>query len=72
MGFDPMTIGSAATFGVLDFGGGPALWLATVGILAASATAIALSGLRLGRIARLARIRLAHAHMATAIASRAH
>ena len=72
MGIELMAIGSAATFGVLDFGGGPALWLATVGVLAASATAIALSGLRLGRIARLARIRLGHAHISAAIVSRAH
>ena len=72
MGIDLMAIGGAATFGVLDFGGGPALWLTTIGVLAVSATAIALSGLRLGRIARLARIRLGHAHISTAIVSRAH
>jgi hypothetical protein len=71
MGIDPMVIGSAATFGVLEFGGGPALWFATVGLLATSAAAIALSGFRPGRIARLARVRLGHADIPAAIVSRA-
>ena len=72
MGIDPMAIGSAAMVGVLDFGGGPALWLATVGLLAASAAAIALSGLHPKRLARLAGIRLGHAHVAAAMVGRVH
>ena len=72
MGIDPMAVGSAAMAGVLEFSGGPALWLATVGLLVASATAIALSGLHPTRLARLARIRLGHAQVAAAMVGRAH
>ena len=57
---DPMAIGNMAATGVIEFSSGPTMWLLTAGLLAATAGAIALSSLRLQRLARLRLPRLAH------------
>ena len=67
---DPMTIGSAAATGVLDFGSGPALWALTLGLLSSAAAAIALSGWHPRRLARLALPKLHHAELAVVGMSR--
>ena len=68
---DSMAIGSMAATGVLEFSTGPALWFLIVGLLAATAGAIALSGLRLPRLARPTLPRLAQTRLIPATLSRA-
>jgi len=71
MGFiDPMVIGNAAATGGLEFGIGPTMWFLTVGLLASSGMAIALSGIRWGRLARLGLPRLTHAQLVAVGVSR--
>ena len=71
MGFiDPMVVGNVAATGALEFSVGPALWALTAGLLATSAAAIALSGIRWGRLLRLNLPRLAHAQLVTVGVSR--
>jgi hypothetical protein len=66
---DPMVIQSAAATGVLEFSTGPFLW-GMMGLLAAVAAAIGLSGLHLGRLAQLKPPRLVHAQLAAVSLSR--
>ena len=68
---DPMMVGSAATTGVLEFSIGPILWWMTASVLAMASAALALSGLHLGRIARLKPPKLVHAQLVAVGASRA-
>lgn len=71
MGFiDPMVVGNAAATGGLEFSVGPVLWALTAGLFATSAAAIALSGIRWDRLARLNLPRLAHAQLVTVGVSR--
>jgi hypothetical protein len=68
---DPMVVQSAAATGVLEFGTGPLLWWTTMGLLAALAGAIGVSGLHPGRLLRLKPPKLVHAQLATVAVGRA-
>jgi hypothetical protein len=65
-----MVISNCALTGVLEYSSWPALWLMMVGPLAATAAAIALSGLHLRPVARAGWPRLGHAELAAMGVSR--
>jgi hypothetical protein len=67
---DPMLVNNAALTGVLEFSSWPSLWMITVGLLSIAAVAIGLSGLHLGRLARLPIPTLAHTQLAAIGVSR--
>ena len=63
---DPMAIGNMAATGVIEFGSGQVVWFLTAGLLAATAGAIALSGLPRLLLARLRMPRPAHTRLVPA------
>jgi hypothetical protein len=67
---DPMVVSSAVLTGGLEFSSWPSLWMMTIGLLSTAAAAVALSGLRLGRLTRVSVPRLAHPQLAVLGVSR--